>query len=232
VLENIEYNIEQAERDFHKLNIEALENFEAPAEYGELRKALICARDTIYETFKLDYAERLGYLFDLQFGLVLYEIWNEYFKLNDNRIIATDDVWRYVSIKVIPDIVHARHGNKEDYYYKKHSRIWLRTIYYYIHLSWQGDGPSTARVLEKNNTDTIMNLVDRIGEGYDIELYREIMKQFAQFKGDKDVFRQVMVLNTAWQATTTPELYEGGIEKYVSDVFAKVVGDMSEGAII
>ena len=37
-----------------------------------------------------------------------------------------DDLWRYVSIKIIPDIVHSRWGFNEDHFFKTSRRIWLK----------------------------------------------------------------------------------------------------------
>ena len=42
---------------------------------------------------------------------------------------ANDDFWRYLSIKVIPDVVAERWGyDNESHYWSKPARIWLRSI--------------------------------------------------------------------------------------------------------
>ena len=82
------------------------------------------------------------------------------------RAAANDDFWRYLSIKVIPDVVAERWGyENESHYWSKPARIWLRSIWWYVHLSWQGDMQTTAKVLEAScfTTDSILNLEERTG---------------------------------------------------------------------
>ena len=56
-----------------------------------------------------------GYTFDLLFAIKLYEILgtNNTFC---NRVASDDDIWRFLSIRVIPDIVHSRWGMNETRY--------------------------------------------------------------------------------------------------------------------
>ncbi len=67
-----------------------------------------------------------------------------------------------------------------------------------------------------------MSLVDRIGVGYDVNVYREIMKQYAPFGPERDIFRRVMVLHVAQGELIAPELVEGGVQGYVSRLFGEI----------
>ena len=137
-----------------------------------------------------------------------------------NRVAANDEIWRFLSIKVIPDIVHARWGMNASHFYQTSRRIWLKTIWWYIHLSWQNSIDETYKILIDNTTDTILQLVERPGLGYNVELFREIMKQYANYSdSSRNLFRTVLKLNTAKILTTSPELVDGGIEKYVDSLF-------------
>lgn len=222
--ENINYDLNNAKRDFDKLQVLSKEiaPIDVPNEFKELRQKLLKARDDIFKEYQLDGVEKLDYKFDLLFGIRLFEILNENIKFY-NRDAMNDDLWRYLSIKVIPDIVHSRWGFNEDHYFKTSRRIWLKTIWWYINLSWTGNIERTYRLLENNTTDTILQLVERPGIGYNVEMYRELMKQYNSYSdSSRQLFRRVLKLNTARLLTTSPELVDGGIPQYVEDLFKAV----------
>lgn len=222
--ENINYDLNNAKRDFDKIQVLSKEiaPIDVPNEFKELRQKLLKARDDIFKEYQLDGVEKLDYKFDLLFGIRLFEILNENIKFY-NRDAMNDDLWRYLSIKVIPDIVHSRWGFNEDHYFKTSRRIWLKTIWWYINLSWTGNIERTYRLLENNTTDTILQLVERPGIGYNVEMYRELMKQYNSYSdSSRQLFRRVLKLNTARLLTTSPELVDGGIPQYVEDLFKAV----------
>ncbi|MBG9982133.1 hypothetical protein HZY86_03305 [Aerococcaceae bacterium DSM 111020] len=217
---NLDYSYTSAENDFKLLNItsKSVTPIDQTPEFQALRMKLIQARDEVFENFGLDTADKLDYQFDLSFGLKLYKIFQEDKDFN-NRFASSDDIWRFISIKIIPDIVHSRHDLKADYFYKNPRRIWLKRIFWYIHLSWAGDEISTFNRLKNNSTDTIQNLVERPGLGYHVDLYREIMKQYRANGHNVDLFRRLMKLNTAREVVFMPEFYQGGLVGYVRDLF-------------
>ena len=222
--ENIKYDINNAKKDFDKLevNINSIEPIDLSTEFIDIRNKIISARNELYEIYNFDYANKLDYKFDILFGIKLYEILDEdnsFF----NRYASNDDIWRYLSVKVLPDIVHARWEFNEAHFYKTSRRIWLKTTWWYIHLSWQNDSNMTYEILKNNSTDTILQLVERPGIGYNIELYREIMKQYSLYEDpSRNLFRKVLKVNTAKLLTTSPELVNGGIKNYVSSLFEAV----------
>ncbi|WP_413367299.1 hypothetical protein [Lysinibacillus sp. 3P01SB] len=226
--ENINYDIGAATRDFNKLEVkpQSIEPINPKEEFKPLRDQLIQARNLIFEEYNLDGANKLDYHFDLLFGLKLYQILNLEIDFS-NRIAANDDVWRYLSICVIPDVVHSRWQLNEDHFYKIPRRIWLKTIWWYINLSWKGNESSTYNILKDNTTDTILQLVERPGIGYYQDLYRAIMDEYAKHEdSSRNLFRQILKLNTARLLTTSPELVDGGIKAYTADLFETVLGDM------
>jgi len=219
--DNINYPSSEAEKDFMEIEVstKAIEPIFLNDSFYELRRKLLEARDRIYDENNLDSANKLDYEFDLNFGLELYEVLGNEIEF-ENRAATNDDVWRYLSIKVIPDIVHARWGKNADHFYKIPRRIWLKTIWWYIHLSWYEDKETTYDLLKNNSTDTILQLVERPSLGYYIELYREIMKQYDEKgKNDRNLFRRLLKLNTARIVSISPELVDGGIIRYVADLF-------------
>jgi len=222
--ENINYDLNNAKRDFDKLQVLSKEiaPIDIPNDFNELRQKLLKARDDIFLEYQLDSVEKLDYKFDLLFGVRLFEILNANIAFY-NRDAMNDDLWRYLSIKIIPDIVHSRWGFNEDHYFKTSRRIWLKTIWWYVILSWMGNIKNTYKLLMNNTTDTILQLVERPGIGYNVEMYRELMKQYNEYSdSSRQLFRRVLKLNTARLLTTSPELVEGGIPQYVDDLFKAV----------
>lgn len=168
-----------------------------------------------------------GYDIDLYFGIEIYKFFNqkEYFNL---QIASDDGFWMYLSIKVIPDVVAERWGNEnESHYWKRSTRIWLKSIWWYIFLSWQGDEYKTISILKNNTTDEIMNLVERTGtQGYYLDVCRYIMyfynKAKSIYKGkdiSRNIFRKVMILHTARNNVIEPSLCSGGEYGYVYKLY-------------
>ena len=196
---------------------------------GELNRVYIEAMHSNDEI-----GSRRDYYKDVVFGIKLYKylIRQKWFNL---RIASDVGFWRYLSIVVIPDIVAQRWSfDNEDHYWRKPTRIWLRSIWWYIHLSWQDGSNATKEMLLSPmfNTDTILNLVERSGrDGMNIDVYKMIMKKYSlqeqntlqKFKeGSKkrdDLFRAVMRLNTARIMVYEPSFCEGGVEGYVTSLF-------------
>ena len=175
------------------------------------------------------------YYVDAHLGLALYEyLWNipEF----NMRVAADDDFWRYLSLKVVPDLVAQRWGkDNESHYWSRPTRIWLRSIWWYVHLSWQGDLEKTRELLECDHftTDTILNFEERSGRfGTYVDAYRYILlnyskvskediKKFSRGKSSDsdDLFRVVMKLNTAKMMVLDPALYLGGLDAYAKSLF-------------
>ena len=191
----------------------------------------------LFEETKDSWSSLIGrpdYYKDVVFGIKLYMYFNgqTWFNL---RTATNVDFWRYLSVMVIPDVVAQRWGvDNVDHYWKKPRRIWLSSIWWYIHLSWQNDADETKKMLllPMFSTDTILNLVERSGrEGMDIDVYKIIIKQYSTIdknslasfkekskKGD-DMFRAVMRLNTARTIVVEPAFCEGGTQGYVTQLF-------------
>lgn len=179
--------------------------------------------------------KRTDYYLDYRFGMLLYDYLNNQqgFSL---RVAANEGFWRYLSVKVVPDVVAQRWGKDNDsHFWSQPTRIWLRSIWWYVHLAWQGTMDETKKVLSCSHftTDTILNFEERTGRnGTHIEAYRNIIKCYslvpesvikAQGRGKSnnsdDIFRIVMKLNTAKMLVMDPALYLGGEEAYAKSLF-------------
>ena len=206
--------------------------------------------DDDYETIRIDfvkaYAEirnsipansgRIKYLTDIKFGSFIYEYFSDkpWFTL---RVAENDAFWRYLSLKVIPDIVGKRWGNSAaDHFYFRSNRIWLKTIWWYMYLSWQGDIKQTETMLDNENctTDTILNFIERSGRrGVYVDVHRNIIKQYCNIPHDLVVkldsklkikskndsfFRCIMRLDTARITVMEPGLFDGGEKAFVKSL--------------
>jgi hypothetical protein len=185
-------------------------------EYQNLRKDLVELAGTVTQSY--DY--------DLNFGIKLYEYFSKIDGFNES--IASDyDFWRYLSIKVVTDIVEKRHGLVPSYYYEKNVRIYLSTLWWYIHLTYQGNMEDTYNCLKDLNTDYILQLVERPGKnGVYLDIMRCIIKYISKLPESErnkkfngaNLFRRVMIQNTA-KVDNYNLLFDGKVERYVVDLF-------------
>lgn len=208
------------------------------SEYKTIRESIESFNATVRSDVIESQATRPDYYVDAHLGLLLYEyLWTlPGFSM---RVAANDGFWRFMSIHVAPHVVAQRWGkDNNDHYWSKPARIWLRSIWWYVHLCWQGDTESTRKVLESEhfNTDTILNLEERIGrKGTYVTAYRKIVFYYSQVPTEKlksfsasskskkdDMFRVVMKLNTAKMVVIDPALCLGGEDAYAKGLFRDV----------
>lgn len=207
-------------------NIDELPVADYDTTYEQIRVNLINAMKTTAFDLEIDKnsIQNAGYDFDLNFGLKLYVILTKGFQLTP-RIASDDNVWRYLSLKVVPDIVFYRWGMNEGRYWKESRRIWLKTLWWYIYLSWKNSEEETYEILKDNTTDEIVQLVERSGpSGYRVETCRCIMEYYGTLgkevkNRNNQIFRRVMKLNTARIKVIEPALVEGGEKSYVKELF-------------
>ena len=186
--------------------------------YHELRKQVI----DIYCKYK----EKGGYEVDVRIGLCLY---GELSKKNGftNVLANADDIWRYLSCIVFPDITNLRyppsktdrnegHRLNTKRFYLHTRRIWLKTLWWYIHLSWQGTENSTYKVLKDYGTDTISDFIERPGKGYRLALYRSLMKEYSKVDTKSaNLFNRIQKQNLVNCRNVEPALTEGAELGYV-----------------
>lgn len=213
-------------------------------------------KDTIISTLNVDYRklrnkvneifdnvvsslpsnDSYKYSFDLEFALQFYKIMSSLgFSI---RQASIDGIWRDLCVRIFPDIVIKRFppitnedgktkNVREERFWNSSRRIYLKTLWWYIHLSLQpGEGDidelieRTREALKYNGADTVVQLVERAGtNGYRTDLYRLIMKEYAKYNGNMYLFRKVMVYNTARCVVVEPALTDGGLKEYVKDLF-------------
>lgn len=180
------------------------------------------------------------YEMDIQFGIKIYKYFENIFPNFSMRLASDEDFWRYICVCVVPEIVKKRwfkgtYNGIVDHYYEKGVRIYLRAIWWYIHLSKQDNLEDTLHLLQSPNCneDVIQGLVERPGKkGTYVDVYRRIMKKYSEYspekisfynkyiaKGNEKFFRCLMKFNTAHIVSTEPGLYLNGIDGYVDFLF-------------
>ncbi len=190
--------------------------------YSEIRTAVINAY--------LEGKTKNDYETDLNVGLCLFELLNP--AKGFTLVMANDDdVWRYLSCKVFPDITYERYPKpaKDDIrinkkrFYLHTRRIWLKTLWWYIYLSWQGNKDQTRYVLKDYGTDTISDFIERTGQGYRVGLYRELMKRYSSVENKSaDLFNVIQKQNLVNCRTVEPSLVEGAEAGYVCSLFQQL----------
>lgn len=183
-------------------------------------------RDAVVQSF-LDAENEKEYDLDLNVGLTLFEELNT--NIGFNLVLASDDdIWRYLSCVVFPDLTYLRYPkpakgdirlNKKRFY--SHTRrIWVKTLWWYVYLSWQGSKEETYKVLKDFGTDTISDFIERPGKGYRVNMFRELMKQYSGIDAKtSDLFNRIQKQNLVNCRTVEPALTENAEKGYVKSLF-------------
>lgn len=195
-------------------------------EYEELRNQIL----SVY----IDAKPRGWYETDLRVGLALYKEFNP--ENGFTFVMASDDdIWRYLSCKVFPDITYERYPTPEKEileaggrlnhkrFFSHTRRIWLKTLWWYVFLSWQGSEKKTYDTLKNCGTDTIGHLIERTGQGYRLNLYRRLMHDYS-FVDDKKatLFKKIQKQNLVNCRTVEPALVKDAEKGYVENLFSQL----------
>lgn len=167
---------------------------------------------------------------DYRVGLALYKLFlQEKYKLNP--IYANDDdIWRYLSVRIFLDITYLRSPTKDrfgvyfshDRIYKHTKRIWIKQLWWFIHLTWQGDEEQTYAVLKKYGPGCFSQILERAGKGYRVEIIRKMFKKMAERNDGKvnqtKIFTPIMKLYYAKMFVVEPTLVDGGIDSFLDKI--------------
>jgi hypothetical protein len=191
-------------------------------------------RAELVECFKAALQEsggKMSYTLDLRMGIKIYELLNP--RTGFTNVQANDDdIWRYISVCVMPDITYLRYPKPEQgslrinqkRFYSHTRRIWLKTLWWYVHLGWQGSSEKTFDVLKNNGTNIISHFIERPGKGYRPKLFRSMMYVYSTLPTQKDtIFRAAAKMNLAKCVTVEPALTVGGEDAYTAELFKEIV---------
>jgi len=226
---------------------EALDTWRDSHELTELNEEYSLLRNEIkrlYSSAKEESAtdSRENYVIDVIVGLGLYKYLGQkaWFNL---RLAANDEFWLYIAVCVIPDIIAERWGiNNDKYFWKQSNRLWPKTIWWYIHLTFNESLEDTQKILllKRFNSDTIQGVVDRTGgKGTFVDVYREIIHQYSlldeksivlfkkkRAQGSDYLLRAILRLNTAKSLVTDPCLVKNGIKGYVESIIQEITNNL------
>lgn len=207
-----------------KANDVSASNFDPS--YTDFRNELL----SVFNTTLAETDGKMNYLLDLRVGIKLYSL----MPLGKNLTVIQandDDIWRYISVKVMPDITYLRYPNPEKgsirinqkRFYSHTRRIWLKTLWWYVHLSWQGTEEATFNALKDNGVDNINKLIETPGRGYRISLFRSMILAYHNTAPHrvKD-FAAFTKLNNAKCVSIEPELTSGGVRIYAQNLLAEI----------
>jgi len=195
-------------------------------DYVQLRQKLL-SLDAETDSIRRSLTNKERYPGDLHFGLGMYDYLCNVMGM-DSSTASDDDVWRYIHIYVVPDLILKRWPSaddtkrvNEDRFWRDPRRMWLKTLWWYVHLSLQnGSVVKTKDILSLNSSDDINQLVERPGGGYRIELYRAIMKRYGMTTNHGNhLLRRVLKLNLIKCEVIEPLLLGEKIDEYVEELF-------------
>lgn len=202
--------------------------FNIEANYKELREDVMRITENVLNELNSNIKNigKLAYEFDYRFAIDFYSLLNEKYNFN-NYLANNDNIWIYLSVIILPDLVFFRWGDSVDHIYKRSSRIWLKSLWWYIFLAWNDNKDKTIEVLKNNNSDTLVQLVERTGKnGYRVELYKEILYKRTIYGIDRvntEIFKKMMTINTARIKVVDPYLVNGGITAYVDELYKETL---------
>lgn len=198
--------------------------------FSEFRKELV----GVFKSTLEKNGGKLNYDLDLNVGLRLYSL----LQLGKDFTIVQandDDFWRYLSVKVFPDLTYLRYPDPEKAiaeiggrlnhkrFYSHTRRIWLKTLWWYIYLSWQGSEEETYKALKDNTVDNINKLIETPGRGYRLALYRAMIAEYAAtgpHTGKE--FAAFTKMNNAKCVLIEPALTSGGERGYAHSLFQEL----------
>lgn len=169
-----------------------------------------------------------NYDFDLFFAIKLYEYFsNKNFPDFNEAIASNYGFWRYICLKVVPDIIIERHGMIKEYFYAKNVRLYISTLWWYIEMCYQGDPNLTYECLKDKSTDYILQIVERPGrDGMFLEVSRLIVHYMSMLPDDvtsrkyngQTLLRRIVIQNTAKNSNYNMVI-EDKVKEYVVDLF-------------
>lgn len=215
---------------FYAEHIGEITNPQADPDYEYFREGLVkcyerCKRESIGHS-------RPSYYIDLHMAEETYRLLES--RNMTLRDAADDEIWLYFNLKVIPDIIFDKYKDlkdpnklNRDRFFENSRRFYLKMLWWYVFLSWQGSIESTIKILKNNESNDISQLVERVGTGgYQVNICREIMKQYSMYAESPNcrpnLLSKVLHLNIIKLQNYEPELSEESIQQYVSELFNTV----------
>ena len=195
-------------------------------------------RNAIVDVARQFDGDKKSYLYDLEIGIKLYQELSPVSGLFPLVEAADDDRWRFISCRIFPDLTYLRWSTpgKSDTgrinskrFYSHPRRIWLKTLWWFVYLAWQGDVESTRKVLLKLSGDVISDFIERPNNGYRVEYMRQLLATYSRVQNrSTELFNQIQKLNLVKFKSIEPELSDGGNELFAKTVMTELNVKWSE----
>ena len=221
------FNKSEAKDLFDNIILQGLvDQIVCPKNFEEIQNKLYVAYKESKEEAKKIGTRREKYISDVLFGCKLYDLLTNEYGFRE-RDASNDDIWRFLQMQVVPKILVDRidQNSLAKYMFNQSNRLYFKSLWWYVYLSFNNSIEDTKQMLlkESNNTDTILQMVDRTGvKGYKVKLFKEIIKQKSEKNINSKLFRKILILNGAWSTTIIPELVDGGITGYIEKLLEEV----------
>lgn len=173
-----------------------------------------------------------SYDLDVSFSLELYFDILDLSKFS-LRQAADNSIWNRLAVQVVPDFVVKRWPPlggiyPKDHFWAKPQRNWLKSLWWYVHLSLQHTNGTSNRdetkiTLLNGSTDSIQAVVERPGPGgFRVDFCREVMGRLGKHEIDVNMLKKIMKLNTAKVCLVEPSLYGCGVVGYVDSLIVAI----------
>lgn len=160
-----------------------------------MRAAFLIAEAEAKDAISGISTDRRIYLFNLNFGVRIYNwLVQQGFGTWDASEVGT---WGRISLYVVPDIVarHSENGISLGRYYGRPTRIWLNTLWWFVHLVMVPDENNrdlcdiekTVRLMELESQDYLQGLVEHTGSGYRVEFTRAMARELRNFIDENEI---------------------------------------------
>ena len=195
------------------------------AMYSPIRTELMSAYESIPSGLS-------SYQFDIEFGLKIYTC-----LVKHGMTVAdasNDGVWRFLQIKVLPDLIYKIWVHKtgdmhinESRMWKKSPRLYMKVLWWFIHIVWDTNEERTRSHL--NNSCDISQITDRTTMGYRISVYKAIMHVYGGLEEkqiSKRLLSRVLVLNSSYCSILEPELLDIDLREYAKSLYRELGVDV------
>lgn len=190
----------------------------------DFREMLLNAEQQAKRKYPEDEYKDYKYQRDIDIGLALYKFFENDFREFSTWEANDRHMWSYLSLKIVPDIIFRRGGKTmpiPNLYYKRPSRMYLRKLWWFIHLSLVKDRRTdkcdvveTRLLLGHLREQDANELMDRSSGGFHVEFSRIMMNLYSKYcKNNKvegtpreDFFRALIREHHLRMQITSPEL--------------------------
>ncbi len=228
-----------------------LENEKARLIYESLENGTVLIDDAFFVDLDEDYKKiradllswitanpiEKNYAFDLKFAIKLHNYFSKENMEGFGESVASNYAfWRYICLKVMPDVIRDRHGFVKEYFYAKGVRLYASTLWWYVEMCYQGSDEETYECLKRMSTDYILQIVERPGrDGMFLEVSRRIAYYLAKLPeevvsrqyNNQTLLRRVAIQNTA-KGPNYNLVLDDKVDEYVVGLFKSCGVEVSE----